>query len=510
MIYIDQNKDEYNNDLRSMLQAYFHNEKIVAAKILDDGQGMVETKGERAAKRAAVSSEKARFALAVRFFPDHVYFAILEPDDTMNGGNTYVLKNDKSLDCDYQDKKTWQNAVHGAVYELMVEYTGRTLPWGFLTGVRPTKIALEMLENGKPESEVRHHFEDICHTTSQKADICIEVAKKEQSLLGGIDFEKEYCLYIGIPFCPTRCLYCSFTSYPIGAYADRVDDYLDAMEKEMQFGADSYRDRILTSVYVGGGTPTSISAAQLDRLLTMLAQYFDLSHVREITVEAGRPDSITEEKLVVLLKHGIGRISINPQTMHDDTLRMIGRAHTVEQTVETFLLARKLGFTNINMDMIVGLPGESVEEVRGTLSALSNLRPDSLTVHSLAIKRAAHLNERLHEYRDMLQGSTNAMLLAVDRSARQMRMEPYYLYRQKNIPGNMENIGYCEPGKECLYNILIMEEKMDILALGAGASTKKVFHRENRIERAENVKYVDDYMSRIDEMIDRKRKLFGV
>ena len=493
-----------------MLQAYFHNEKIVAAKIYEDGQGLVEPKGERAARRAAGRQEPARFALLVRFFPDHIDFAILEPDASVEEQTHYVLRTDRSLACDYRDRKRWQNAIHEAVYALMVDYTGRTLPWGFLTGVRPTKIALEMLEAGRPETEVRQHFEQVCHTTAQKADICIEVAKKEQSLLGGIDFEKEYCLYIGIPFCPTRCLYCSFTSYPIGAYADRVDAYLDALEKEMQFGADSYRDRILTSVYVGGGTPTSISAAQLDRLLTMLERHFDLSHVQEVTVEAGRPDSITREKLQVLLRHGIDRISINPQTMHDKTLQLIGRAHTVAQTVETYQLARELGFANINMDMIVGLPGESVDEVKETLQALSALHPDSLTVHSLAIKRAAHLNARLNEYRDMLQGSTNEMLLAVDQSARQMQMEPYYLYRQKNIPGNMENIGYCVPGKECLYNILIMEEKMDILALGAGASTKKVFHRENRIERAENVKYVDDYMSRIDEMIDRKRKLFGV
>ena len=503
MIYIDQDRKEYNNDFRSMIQAFYHNEKIVAAQVAEDGKGLIDAGGERAAKRAVKrETELPRFAMVIRYGEKGISFQILEPAETIyrDGISAFV-------ECDYRDKK-YKNEIHGTIYRLLKEYTGRTLPWGFLTGVRPTKLATEMLEAGVDEAEIHSYFTDTCYTTGQKADICVEVAKKEQTLLGGIDFTEEYCLYIGIPFCPTRCLYCSFTSYPIATYGHRVDAYLDALEREMAYAAAVYKEKRLISIYIGGGTPTSVSAEQLDRLITMLKGHFDMSYVREFTVEAGRPDSITKEKLAVLRQHGIGRISINPQTMHDETLKVIGREHTVRQTVDTFALAREMGFDNINMDIIVGLPGETIAQVQETLKAICELSPDSLTVHSLAIKRAANLNARLEEYRDMIKGSTDEMLLTVDDSARALHMEPYYLYRQKNIPGNMENIGYSKDGKECIYNILIMEEKMDILALGAGASTKRVFHRENRIERCENVKYVEDYIDRIDEMIERKRQLF--
>lgn len=503
MIYIDQDREEYNNDFRSMIQAFYHNEKIVAAQVAGDGKGLIDAGGERSAKRAVKrETELPRFAMVIRYGDKGISFQILETAETI-----YRDRISAFVECDYRDKKKYKNEIHGTIYRLLKEYTGRSLPWGFLTGVRPTKLATEMLESGVDEARIHSYFTDTCYTTGQKADICVEVAKKEQTLLGGIDFTQEYCLYVGIPFCPTRCLYCSFTSYPIATCRHLVDAYLDALEQEMEYAAHAYNDKRLISIYIGGGTPTSVSEEQLNRLLTMIKRYFDMSYVREFTVEAGRPDSITKEKLGVLKQHGIGRISINPQTMHDETLKVIGREHTVRQTVDTFALAREMGFDNINMDIIVGLPGETLAQVQGTLKAIFELSPDSLTVHSLAIKRAANLNARLEEYRDMIKGSTDEMLLAVDDSARALQMMPYYLYRQKNIPGNMENIGYSVGGKECLYNVLIMEEKMDILALGAGASTKRVFHGENRIERCENVKDVAGYIDRIEEMIERKRVL---
>lgn len=515
MIYIDQDRDDYNNDFRSMLQAFFTNEKIVAARVEKDGRGLLEKKGERRAKKMEQGIEETpRFVMVVRYEETGIRFQILEPESSRDsaqaqpGDIRYRQCNGSFVRCDYQNRKKDKNVIHGAVYQLMVKYTGRTLPWGFLTGVRPTKLATELLEAGRSEFEIQSYFQDICYTTGQKADICVEVAKREQTLLSGIDFIQEYCLYVGIPFCPTRCLYCSFTSYPIAVYKRKVDAYLDALEAEMRFAAAAYAGKRLISVYIGGGTPTSVSAEQLDRLLNMISGCFDMSHVREFTVEAGRPDSITKDKLLVLKKHNIARISINPQTMHDETLKLIGRAHTVQQTLDTFQAARDMGFENINMDMIVGLPGEELSHVAGTLKAIRALQPDSLTVHSLAIKRAANLNIQMERYRNLIKGSTNDMLLKVDENARAMGMTPYYLYRQKNIPGNLENIGYSKEGMACLYNILIMEEKMDILALGAGATTKRVFHSENRIERVENVKSVDDYIGRIDEMIARKRGLF--
>ena len=489
MIYLEQNIELYNNDIRAMLQAFFDNEKVVLKK------------------------ENTRLSLIAEFTMD----SDVETQVSSGGYVTFLLEDEdgyrdtKTVVVDFLNKKIAKNPLKGALYHLLSKYTGKELPWGSLTGVRPTKIATEMLEQKVPEETIHKVYTDTYLTIDQKADICIEVAKKEQALFKDFCYEEEYCIYIGIPFCPSRCLYCSFTSYPIAAYQDKVEDYLAALYKEMEFvaGAEAYQNKRLVAVYIGGGTPSALSAKQLEQLVVKLKTTFDMQYVREFCVECGRPDSITMEKLTVLKNMGVERISINPQTMSDETLSLIGRAHTVEQTKEAFTLAREAGFTNINMDMIVGLPGEDITDVKHTLSEIRTLAPDSLTVHSLAIKRAANLNIEMERYHKLIKGSTNEMLLAVDDCARQLGLFPYYLYRQKNIPGKLENIGYAEEGKECIYNILIMEEKMDILAMGAGASSKFVFHQENRIERVENVKNVDDYIQRIDEMIERKRRMFA-
>ena len=430
---------------------------------------------------------------------------------------TYTLEDEegyhvsKTVVVDYMNKKVARNPLKAALYHMLSDYTGKQLPWGSMTGVRPTKVATEWLENGKNDEEIRHLYTNTYLTIPQKADICIEVAKKEQELFQDFLYDEEYCIYIGIPFCPSRCLYCSFTSYPIAQYVDKVEDYLQALYKEMEFvaGADVYKNKRLVAIYIGGGTPSALTAVQLESLITKMQTTFDMQYVREFCVECGRPDSITVDKLQTLKKLGVERISINPQTMSDETLQLIGRAHSVEQTKQAFEMAREAGFDNINMDMIVGLPGEDMEHVQHTLSEIRKMVPDSLTVHSLAIKRAANLNIEMERYHSLIKGSTNEMLLAVDECARDMEMKPYYLYRQKNIPGKLENIGYAVEGKECVYNILIMEEKLDILGMGAGSSSKFIFRKENRIERVENVKNVDEYINRIDEMIERKKKMFA-
>ncbi len=488
MIYLEQNIELYNNDIRAMLQAFFDNEKVVLEK------------------------EGTRLSLQADFTMDRD----VETMVATGGYVTFVLTDEKGYSAsrtvvvDFMNKKLARNPLKAGLYNLLSDYTGTKLPWGSMTGVRPTKVATMMLEQGVPEEMIRRAYTDTYLTIGQKADICIEVAKKEQELFRDFQYEEEYCLYIGIPFCPTRCLYCSFTSYPIGVYQEKVEEYLDALCREMQFVAQSpvYQNKRLVAVYVGGGTPSALSAAQMERLVAAVQDNFDMQYVREFCVECGRPDSITMDKLMVLKGLGVDRISINPQTMSDETLKLIGRAHSAKQTKEAFWLARKAGFDNINMDMIVGLPGEDRKDVAHTLSEIKAMAPDSLTVHSLAIKRAANLNIEMERYRSLIKGSTNDMLLAVDACARESGLYPYYLYRQKNIPGKLENIGYAAKGKECFYNILIMEEKMDIIALGAGGSSKFVFHKENRIERVENVKNVDEYICRIDEMIERKQRMF--
>lgn len=410
---------------------------------------------------------------------------------------------------DLSDHSETKNVVKQLFYCMLTERTGHELPWGSLTGIRPTKIALSRLEEGWKEEGIRSFMKKNYLASDEKIDLSIEIAAREKMLLEPLDYDRGYSLYVGIPFCPTTCLYCSFTSYPISKWKGRTGLYLEALFKEMEYVADKMKGRPLDTIYFGGGTPTALPAEDIDAILTKLDQLFDTENALEFTVEAGRPDSITEEKLRVLRDHGITRISINPQTMNQKTLDLIGRRHTVEMVKEKFLMARELGFDNINMDLIMGLPEEDLDDVRHTLEEIEALRPDSLTVHSLAIKRAARLNMFKEEYGGLKINNTPEMIAMSEACARRLGMEPYYLYRQKNMAGNFENVGYSLPGKACIYNILIMEELQTIAACGAGTTTKVVFPAENRRERCENVKEVEQYISRIDEMIGRKERILG-
>jgi len=402
--------------------------------------------------------------------------------------------------------KLYKAAFKRFFYRCLQDETGKSLPWGNLTGIRPTKIAMGLLEQGCSGQAVLDFMEQTHYVSPEKAKLALEIAERERQILSGVHYENGYSLYIGIPFCPTTCLYCSFTSYPVSAYRKKVDRYLDALIKEMHAVAEVYRGKVLDSVYIGGGTPTTLEAWQLDRLLEALKNTFDFSTVQEFTVEAGRADSITREKLEVLREYGVTRISINPQTMKQETLQLIGRRHTVEQVREAYALARDVGFENINMDIILGLPRESVKDVTNTIEDIIGMAPDRLTVHSLAVKRASKLGSWIQENGiEALQNTEETMEIAA-RGAGRMNLYPYYLYRQKNMSGNFENVGYAAEGKYGLYNILIMEEKQTIVALGAGSITKVVFP-DGRIERCNNIKDVTLYIEKIDEMIEKKRTL---
>lgn len=406
-----------------------------------------------------------------------------------------------------------KNCLKRGLYKLLSDDTEASLPWGTLTGIRPTKILMKQLEEGKSDDEILSQMESEYFAGKEKARLALEVAKCEYRLLQQLDYEKGYSLYIGIPFCPTTCLYCSFTSYPLSSWKTRVDKYLEALFQEIDFAADVLKDRRLNTIYIGGGTPTTLEPEQMDRLLTKLEDSFDFQYLLEFTIEGGRPDSITREKLQVMRDHSISRISINPQTMQQETLQLIGRHHTVENTIESFQLAREMGFTNINMDLIVGLPKESLEEISDTLSKIRQLQPDSLTIHSLAVKRASRLKTEAEFYADMAMEQTERINELTSDAAKEMGLHPYYLYRQKNMAGNFENVGYARDSCEGIYNILIMEEKQTIMALGAGSATKLVIpdsvdvpEGRKRITRVENVKDVTNYLERVDEMIERKRK----
>lgn len=410
-----------------------------------------------------------------------------------------------------------KNELKKEIYLDLSKKTGKDLPWGDLTGIRPTRIAMNLIEEGRSDEEIREYMKDTYLVSDDKINVAIDIAKREKDILKDIDYLNGYSLYIGIPFCPTTCLYCSFTSYPIGAFSGIVDDYLSCIEKEIDYVAENFSDKTLDTVYIGGGTPTTLEPDQIRRLIGYLQKKIDLSKVKEFTVESGRPDSITREKLRAMKEMGVTRISVNPQTMSDDTLKLIGRRHSVSQLIDAFNMAREEGFDNINMDIILGLPGETGNEVSHTISEIKKLDPDDLTVHCLAIKRGSKLYEVIREKE--ISGSLKIPMLdtmsdidnmaeIASRGAADMGLKPYYLYRQKNISGNFENTGYAREGKAGIYNILINEEVQSIVALGAGTVTKRVYHKGGRIERCDNVKDVKMYMDNIQEMIGRKKKLF--
>lgn len=406
-------------------------------------------------------------------------------------------------------EETYKNQLKILLYQLLSERTGRQLDWGTLTGVRPTKVFMSHMKNDDTLEEVANLMKHKYLCSDSRIRLGYQVAKKEQELLEQIDYKNGYSIYIGIPFCPTTCLYCSFTSFSAKKYAGYIDDYLDALDKEIEYAKSCINHKKLTTVYIGGGTPTALNEVQLERLLKKIRESFDFTFVKEFTVEAGRPDSITLEKLVLLKEYGVDRISINPQTMKEKTLERIGRSHTVSQVKDAFLLARRAGHDNINMDLIAGLPGETKEDIENTLEEIKKLNPDSITMHSLVTKRAARLNQ---ENSIEIPQNVDEMTELARVFAKENGYEPYYMYRQKNAQGsgtgaNQENIGYARRGKEGIYNIIIMEEKHTILALGAGAVSKFVFEKENRMQRVENVKSLVDYIGRIDEMIERKATL---
>lgn len=475
MIEIICNRADYEYDIHSLVKAFYPEEEISFSKT------------ESANVRMEISCEDTGAGLL-----------IWQKELAKETSVEYTIGQD-----------TPKNAFKKFFYKELCSLSGKTLPWGNLTGIRPTKIAMGLLEEGKRAIEISSALQEKHCVSVEKAALSIAIATREKALMDKLDLVNGYSLYVGIPFCPTTCLYCSFTSNPIKKWEKRIGEYLECLKKELRFWSEEYKDKPLNTIYIGGGTPSSLSAEQLDELLTAIKELFSFEHLLEYTVEAGRPDSITPKKLEVLYRHNVSRISVNPQTMNQETLNCIGRCHTVEQTVDAFQMARQAGFTNINMDMILGLPGEDTEMVKETLRQLSALAPDSLTVHSLAVKRASKLGEWIEKNGRSALNDTTEMMEASMQTARELGMEPYYLYRQKNMAGNLENIGFSKPGKEGIYNILIMEEKQTIAAVGAGSITKRVFGN-GRIERSDNIKDLELYMTRIDEMVERRRKLLNM
>lgn len=421
--------------------------------------------------------------------PDISVSRAVSPDDLQRPGGT--LLNSHKIN------------VGALIYEVLSGITGKQLPYGSLTGIRPVKLAIACIRDGLDKNGTINALVYATGMSREKAELLYAVAETEMPYIK-ID-PRSIHIYVGIPFCTSRCLYCSFVSYPADRCASLIPDYIEALEKEIRFAGEVARsnDLAIRTVYIGGGTPTALDSHNLNRVLELMNEYLDIRNA-EFTVEAGRPDTIDEDKLRVLKSNNVTRISINPQTMNMETLKVIGRNHTPNAISQKFYLAREMGFGNINMDIIAGLPYEDTDMFKNTLEKVEEMAPDSLTVHTMAVKRASKLHGNIDDYRLTEDSTVENMTEAARRSAERMGMRPYYLYRQKNILANLENTGYSKPGFECVYNINTMDESQTIIALGAGAISKFVSPDGKKIERACNVKEVAQYIERIDEMIGRK------
>ena len=390
------------------------------------------------------------------------------------------------------------------IFEALSDITGYTPPWGIQTGVRPSKLVLRLIEEMGEEGARRYFTEELL-VTDEKADLAFAVAKAEQKIID-LSEDKSFSLYVSIPFCPSRCSYCSFVSHSIGnANAKRIlPEYLDKLAEEIEITGEIATELglKLESVYFGGGTPGVLEAPQMDRLLGAIERSFDLSTVREYTVEIGRPDTVTPEKLRILRLHNVGRISINPQTFNQKTLEIIGRNHSVEQSVKSYQLAKAYGFDSINMDLIAGLPDESFEDFCSSVDTAISLAPENITVHTLSLKRSSNLNASGVE----VSGGNTAKKMLEYASSRLTASgySPYYMYRQSKCVGNLENVGWCKKGHDCLYNVFMMEECHTVLAVGAGAVIKLCEPKTHNVERIFNYKYPYEYISGFDKISERK------
>lgn len=403
-------------------------------------------------------------------------------------------------------KRVITELVKMTVYDAVVPALAQPPVWGSLTGVRPAKLARGLIERGMSRGEAAAHLREHFYVSPERTALTIRAAATAMELDKAIGPD-DISLYVGIPFCPSRCYYCSFVSSTTAQSGHLIEPYLDTLCREIAETAALVREagKRVQSVYIGGGTPTTLSEQQLTRLLKTLEQNFDFSRLREYTVEAGRPDTITPGKLRALRAAGVGRVSINPQSMDDQVLAAIGRRHAASDVLRAYDEARQAGFREINMDVIAGLTGDTAETFARTIDTLIGLAPENITVHTLAIKRGADLTDKAaaaaqrETVSRMLDGASHALQTA--------GYGPYYLYRQKFTAGGFENVGWCRPDTECFYNVTMMEELQTILSLGAGGVSKRVDRDTGWIERTNNPKYPLEYIGAADRLAAGKRKI---
>lgn len=425
------------------------------------------------------------------FLPSDGY-QLLSEGDSITPDATFAFSGDKNL-LKYQ------------IYKYLGNETGIRPPWGIVTGIRPVKLTGELLRNSKDPAVALDILINQYLVTKPKAMEALEMVSYQHQTVGEPP-RRSVGIYVGIPFCPSRCAYCSFTSNQVNQ--SEKERYLVALFQEMQYISKEMKARnwYAETLYIGGGTPTSLNLVQLRSLLSKLNQSFGGPLLKEFSLEAGRPDTITDENMLLAARMGVDRISINPQSMHEKTLQRIGRDHTREQVYDAFEMARNAGIAVINTDIIAGLPGETVADFIQTLDEIQSLAPENITVHSLAMKRTSRMSEENRDFHFEQADKVAQMLSHGETQLKSQGYTPYYMYRQKNMAGSLENVGYCRPGTESVYNVRIMEENQTIIALGAGGISKAYDPEVNRLERIANVSNYEIYIERLDEMISRKQK----
>lgn len=472
--------NSYHYETENLLRVFFPEEKFLCAEGAEEGEDycIFETRDSKVKIKLSVSGEK---------FYDEKCFSF---DD----------KEDGETEESFLERK-------GAVmlFNLLCVYTSYTPPWGILTGVRPAKLMTKLISSMGEERAVDYFINEL-KVSEEKTSLALMVAKNEAPLMA-VNTEKSYSLYISIPFCPSRCSYCSFISHSNESAKKLMPSYVEKLCEEIKVTGDIAKELGLTleSIYMGGGTPTALTAELLKKVTDAISENFPVSSVREYTIEAGRPDSVTDEKLEVIKNCGATRISINPQTFSDDVLKTIGRNHTAQMTVDAFLMAREKGFDNVNMDIIAGLPTDTVENYEETLRKAMSFSPENITVHTLALKRSSAI---VTEKRGTNSGETASRMLSLTQKALvDEGYIPYYMYRQSKCLGNLENVGWAKKGYEGLYNVYMMEEIHSVFAVGAGAVTKLKAPLDSSIERVFNYKYPYEYISSFDEIIKRKEQI---
>lgn len=446
-----------------------------------------------------ISSGFANDGKTVNVYTTVTYYGQVYDDDYYYSIDD--IKTEKML------KKAFDSAVTKSFCHAAMKIKKINLPWGVMSGIRPAKNVREFLESGVKKEELMPLLYKLYEVEPEKARLAMTVAENEKEILKKAKSDS-VSVYVGIPFCPTRCLYCSFVSTDIRVSGKYIEEYLNLLLLEIDKTAEILKKagKRVQNIYIGGGTPTTLSAEQLSRLLKRLGTLIPPEGLEEFTLEAGRPDTITEEKLICAKEGGVTRISINPQTMNGKTLERVGRAHTPEMAETSFKLAREVGFDNINMDLIAGLPGETLNDFIYTVDKVSELDPENITVHSMCIKKSADFRFSGEE---LAAGQLmNSMLSYAQNKMSETGRVPYYMYRQKNISGNLENVGYSKPGFMSFYNINIMEETQTIIAVGCGGSTKVV--KDGKITRIFNFKDPKTYIDRFDEILLKKDEVLGL